>query len=243
MPFIIARKIPKVTHIGQFESVSERLKPGYEGPGFVVSDDPAGLRQATGMNGPEVILACSTAEWVDPLCFEDKDHQELQYWMQHEKNRYMTPVTTYQVMVEDLDAEDLVERTFLDFAEACKAVRRSEEEERAAAAQSWGAVEAVEGFMLTRRAIKRLGGNWPDPLRWFDAAVLLYTREVVMVKRPFVVGIWWNEPASRADGTAPHGVVFAEALCDFTVRDEDDEDVPFIEAFPQVEIPERKVLL
>lgn len=124
MPFVFARKIPCVTHVGHFEPLAERLKPGLEGPGFVVSDDPDRLRVATGLNGPDTFLHCPTAEWLDALSFEEKDHRELRIWMLHEQNRYLEPVTTYQVLVEDEDTGDLVERIFLSLKEAAASTLR-----------------------------------------------------------------------------------------------------------------------
>lgn len=241
MPFVTARHIPEVVHIGHFERDLAPVANDLDGPGLAVSQNPEFWRSTRGLNAPEWYLSCPTAQWVDALALAE-DADELRRWMLHEHLRYMKPATFYRILSWDDEKGDFFERDFSTLDEASAIVGRTADEEREAQSSGQGAVDEIEGYMLTRRAMRKLG-DWSDPLRWFDAAVLLYTREVIMPKRPFVVGVWWNEAESEEAGTGPYGVLFPESLTDFSVADDpDDESESFADKFPDFAIPERKLV-
>lgn len=208
----------------------------------MVSERPQEWRSILGLNGPEWKLRYSAAQWVDAMGIDDQTYRELEAWMMIAGNDYMRPKRLFVTHVWDEDGVVLVEQRFQVFAEAAKSVGRSEEEEREAASAGNGAVEELEGYVLTKRALKRLGGNWSDPTRWFDAAAILYTRDVIMPKKPLVVGLWWREAFSRDGKSAESGLVFPEALSLFDVEDEEGDIKSFTEQFPEVDLPERFVL-
>ncbi|MBW3243286.1 hypothetical protein KUV57_11320 [Epibacterium sp. DP7N7-1] len=232
MPYITTRNQREVTHIGHLESDRSDRRPTVDGPGIAVSICPDTWRSIKGLNGPEYTMEYQPAQWVDALSFNGQDIEELIAWMINQ--RYMTPVTAWSVTVFDDGKEDFVEFSSLDRGAAAAKAGRSLEEEIVAAGRGEGAVTEEETYQLTKRGMARLGGvrNWPDPLKWFDGAVLLYTREVVMQKRPFVVGVWWNEPRSPEHGLADYGVLFPERAHLFEIEDEEGEVRSFKDTFP-----------
>lgn len=233
MPYITTRHERQVVHIGHLSSDRSERKPSLDGPGIAVSTCPAEWRAMRGLNGPEYGLEYSPAQWVDVLSFDGNDRQEIIDWMISQ--RYMSPVTAWSVTYYDDASGDYVDFTSCDREAAAAKVNRTLLEEVAAAAQGAGAVCEEETYKLEKRAMARLGGvaHWPDPLKWFEGAVLLYTREVVMKKRPFVVGVWWNEPREPARGLADYGVLFPERAHLFEIEDEEGEVRGFREAFPE----------
>lgn len=239
MPFLVMRHQPTVFHIGH-------LEPGPEGcpdkGGLAVTASPEEWRAIHGANGPEWELHCSSAQWVDMLKMTPQDHEELQAWMMLDANRYMVPATAFTVQKWCDVAEDFVEHSFTSLAEAAAYIGKTEDQELADRLLGQGAVEDVPSFMLQRRALRRLAAEH-HPFDWFTAAAFLYTREVVLAKRPFAVGLWWAEPASRAARTAPHGILMPEALIDYSVESDDVDEQVFTEAFPDWQLPRRKVPL
>ncbi|MFG6084236.1 hypothetical protein ACEUZ9_000485 [Paracoccus litorisediminis] len=235
MPFVTARNIPHVTHIGHLDGGMGMRQPGVDGPGIAVSTNPERWRALRGLNGPEWVFSCPTAQWVNALDMEQEDRAEIEAWMV--MRRYMKPCTAWAIDWVD-DMGEWRDGVFATLVEACKAAGIRVEDERARSEQNDGQSCEIDHYRLEKRAMKRLGG-WPDALNWFDAAMLLYTREVIMEKRPFVVGIWWEEPESGQgrNGTAPYGVLFPERLGQFSVEDEEGEEMSFAEAFPEFEIP------
>ncbi|MEY8802012.1 hypothetical protein AB9K35_17010 [Leisingera sp. XS_AS12] len=233
MPYITTRKIPIVSHIGHLARGSDERKPSVDGPGVAVSTCPELWRSIKGLNGPEYVLEYPPAEWIDVMSFNGSDIDELTAWMR--MKRYMEPAQVWSVTWYDEDAGDFSEFKSLNRAEAAAKVGRTLEQEIAAAMDGAGATDCEDSFVLTRRAMARLGGvqNWPDPLQWFDAAVLLYAREVVLPKRPFVMGVWWDQPRNAEAGVADYGVLFPERAHLFEIEDEEGEVRSFSETFPE----------
>ncbi|MCW3782507.1 hypothetical protein [Defluviimonas salinarum] len=229
MPHIVEKHIPKVTHIGFLDRPAAERRPTIDGPGISVSTHPEDWRAIAGLNGPEMVLRFTAAKWVDALEFSDEDRAEVVAWMLAQD--YARAVTGWTATRYDEEADDFIEQTFESREAAARFAGRSLEEEIAAEARGQGAVMEEETYRLTRRALKRLV-RWPDPLRWFDGAVLLYCREVVLPKRPLVVGVWWGEAHDRRARSCPSGVLFPERLDLFDVVDEDGDFVPFADAAP-----------
>lgn len=233
MPLIRARHIPVVYHVGHLDRAPGDRRPSVDGPGIAVSQHPDDWRQIAGLNGPEHRLEYKPAQWLDALSFDDNDIREIVTWMINRD--YMVPVTTWRVESYDDAKDDFVEFVSRDRVAAAARVGRSLEEEIEAADRGEGAVEVVEGYQLRPRAMARLAGvpNWPDPLRWFEAAILLYAREVVLEKRPFIVGVWWDEPREPKAGLSGYGVLFPERAQHFLVEDEMGVEHAFRDAFPE----------
>lgn len=239
MPLIVQRHHPVVYHIGHLENEAHACPVG---GGITVTTDPGTWRQIKGANGPEWELSCSDAHWVDMLSFTAQDHCELQQWMMLQSNRYMEPATAFVTNTWSDTAQDFLERHHASLEDATASLGISVADEMKARARGQGAVEEVDTFRLKRRGLKRLAADH-DPFDWFSAAAFLYVREVVMVKRPLVVGLWWGEVASRETGTAPHGLLLPEALVSFTVEGDELDEQLFVDAFPTWQLPERKVPL
>lgn len=234
MPFITAKKIAHVTHIGHLDNAMGRRAPGRDGPGIAVSTEPETWRRLHGLNGPEWVLSWSPAQWVDALALDQEDIEELKTWMR--VKRYFKPCTAWAIdwVTEAGEWQDGI---YPSLEEACRVAGISLEDEVARSLRNEGQSTEIDHFRLEKRAIKRLGG-WPDPLNWYDAAIILYTREVIMEKRPFVVGIWWDEAESEGAKSASYGVLFPERVSEFSVENEDGDDMTFAEAFPEFDIPE-----
>lgn len=236
MPLIVERHQPVVYHVGHLEDEAHACPVG---AGITVTSDPETWRAIKGANGPEWELRCSDALWVDMLSFTAQDHRELQQWMMLPANRYMRPATAYVTNRYCDEAEDFQERLFASLEEAATALGITVAEETGARLSGHGQVEELETFQLTRRALKRLTRDH-DPFDWFSAAAFLYVREVVLPKRPLIVGLWWEEVGSRDTGTAPHGILMPEALVNFTVEGDEVDETFFVDAFPKWQLPERK---
>lgn len=237
MPFIKQICHRQVVHIGHLDRNPSDLAPSLDGPGISVSIDPDLWRSFSGANAPDIVLENSSALWVDALSFGPDDVREVAAWMV--QRNYMKATKLWEVMVFDEATGDFVERAFLDRGDAAMAAGRTLDEEIAAAARGEGSAMEIDSYVLQSRALKRLK-RWPDPLRWYDAAILLYVREVVLPKRPLVVGIWWDEATVRDSLAAPRGVLFPEALDSFSIENDEGDLVPFRQAFPDVVIPVRK---
>lgn len=236
MPYIVQRHQPVVYHVGHLEDAAQACPVG---EGIIVTSDPDSWRGIKGANGPEWEFCCSDALWVDMLALKEQDHRELQQWMLLPANRYMRPSTIHVTNRYCSDADEFVERRFTSLQDAAAFLNIGVQDELEARERGQGQIEDVETFLLTRRALRRLSREH-DPLDWFSAAAFLYVREVVMPKRPLVVGLWWNEAASRDAGTAPHGILMPEALVNFTVEGDDVPEMLFVEAFPKWQLPDRK---
>lgn len=229
MPFIKTIMRREVIHIGHLASDPTNLAPSRDGPGIAVCTSPDAWRAITRANAPEVRLVNPLAMWVDALEFTDTCLGEIRSWMM--ARRYMRALPVWGVSLHDEVTGRFTEKVFATKAEAAGAVGRTEAAEAEAEARGEGAVTELEGFRLTGSALKRLA-RWPDPLDWYSAAILLYTREVIIPKRPLVCGVWWNEVEDLPSGVAPGGVLFPEALTRFEVEDEDGDRLPFADAFP-----------
>lgn len=239
MPFIQKRVIKHVTHIGHLDG--ERRRPAsFDAFGVAVSDQPEVWRGVAGLNGPEWLFSNTAAEWLDVHAFEREDIEGIEQWML--MKRYMVPVTAWAVDWEDPDTGVWCDGVFESRDEAAAKIGRSAAEEEKLDAEFASGTTAIETFRLEKRAVHRLGG-WPDRLRWFDAAVILYAREVVLPKRPLFVGIWWDEPAHREAKTAPYGLIFPERIEAFTVEDEEGREMSFREAFPDFPIPKEENII
>ncbi len=217
MPFIKTIRRDRVIHIGHLDRTREDLAPSRDGPAIAVSDCPDAWRRISGANAPEVVLVNPTALWLDALAFTPDCIDEIRAWAM--ARRYLLPCPVFQAAWIDPKTRALRDST-----------RRTREE----ATRDCGDPAMVtegEGFLLQPLALKRLG-RWHDPLDWFNAAVTLYTREVIIPKRPLVCGIWWSEAEDAETGTAPGAQLFPEALHNFEVEDENGDMIPFAEAFP-----------
>lgn len=230
MPFIKEVVRRKVVRIGFLDTPFEEMTPSRDAFGIPVTVDPEQFRRAFSSNGPEFRLTSPTAIWVAASQFDQTSMQELADWMI--AREYMRPCTTYTAFVFDEALDDFTEKAFSSLKEAAAAAGRSEEQELKAQAEGDGAVEISEGFALTPATLKKLGGAnvWHDKLDWYNAAVLLYVRYVVIPKRPFIVGVWWDDAEGK--GSAPYGVLFPERASSFLVEDEEGNIAPFWEAFP-----------
>ncbi len=237
MPYTTVIRKPSVYHIGHLDRRPEERSPTVDGPCIAVSVHPESWRQIKGLNGPQYRLNYSPAQWVDVMSFNASDRQDIEGWMV--RSSYMEPAKVWVVDYYDSEQDDFVTRTFEDFAQAAAVVGRTPEEEREAAQAGQGALMEQDGFRLTRRAMARLGGVslWPDHFCWMDAAVLIYTREVVLKKRPFVVGVWWDIPNNPSHGMAPYGLIFPERAHLFEVEDEDGCVHEFLDYFKEFPVP------
>lgn len=242
MPYIRTRVIKEVTHIGHLGADDEMLaqKSSDDGPGISVSTDPDTWRQVAGLNGEEVSLYCPSAHWVDAMALTPEDRRDIERWAL--MNRIISPCTHWVVNYFDEETEEFIEFRTRHRDEAAGRIGRTVEEEIAAAATGNAACDVVDGYQLRPNALKKLV-RWPDPLRWEDAIVLLYVREVVMVKTPLVVGIWWDEAYSCEDRSAPRGTIFPEALGAFEVETPDGDILSVAEAYPDLKIPQRRTII
>lgn len=229
MPQITTLMRREVIHIGHLDSDPATLTPSRDGPGIAVCENPDAWRAITRANAPEVRLVNPLAMWVDALAFTAGCILEIQNWMI--TRRYMRRVPAWTVGLHDEETGAFTEKTFATRAEAAAAAGRTEAVEIEAATRGAGAAMELEGFRLSAQALRRLG-RWPDPLDWYSAAILLYTREVIAAKRPLVCGVWWNETEDLPAGVAPGGVLFPEALARFEVETEDQDLLAFHDAFP-----------
>lgn len=217
MPFIKKYHLPRVTHIGHLDRAPEDLTPSRDGPAIAVSDRPEVWRQITRANAPEITLYNSAALWVDALAFTANCIDEIREWAIDQG--YIRACQVWHATWIDDDTGALRDSTRSTYEAALKDAGGAD------------AVMKGEGFSVSPRALKRLG-RWPDILDWYGAAITLYTREVIIPKRPQYVGIWWREIEDPDAGTAPSGQVFPEALKNFDVEDEFGDMIPFEEAFP-----------
>lgn len=242
MPHIRTKVIKEVTHIGHLSSDADLLasRPSDDGPGISVSTDPDMWRQVAGLNGEDISLYCPSAHWVDAMAFTPQDRHDIERWAL--MSRIIAPCAYWVVNYVNEETGEFVEFRTRHRDEAAGRIGRTVEEEIAAAATGNAACELVDGYQLRPNALKKLV-RWPDPLRWEDAIVLLYVREVVMVKTPLVVGIWWDEAESREDKSGPRGTIFPEALGAFEVETPEGDILSVAEAYPELEIPERKTII
>jgi hypothetical protein len=231
MPYVNVMRAPAVYHIGHLDKTPQDRRPTLDGPCIAVSRHPESWRRIKGLNGPEHKLEYGPAQWVDVMSFEPCDREDLKEWML--MRSYMEPVKVWIAEIYNEDRMDFETHTFDDFAAAARAVGRTAEQELEAAQSGQGALMEDDGYRVTRRGMARIAGmtNWPDPFAWLDAAVLLYTREVVLEKRPFVVGLWWDIPLDPDRGMAPYGLLFPERAHLFEVEDEEGNVLEFRDCF------------
>jgi len=227
-----------VTHIGFLDTPDSR-KPGFDGPGLSVSTEPESWRALKGLNGPEFVLSFSAAQWVDAMTFSDHDLAAIRGW--GVQQRYLRGCSAWHALVPEGD--DMIPRAYPDRRRAAEAVGRSLDEEIAAYGSGHGACWEEETWRISPLGLKRLE-RWPDAyLNWEQAIILLYVREVVIPKRPYVVGVWWSEPNRPDLGCAPSGVLFPERLHHFDVEDDEGEVAPFAERFPDFTCPKDPLVI
>lgn len=234
--------IPSVTHIGYLDeqflpAVNE--KPTRDGFGISVSTDPAFWQKAMQRNTPGIRFFNPSALWLDALAMTLEDQMALRKWMLN--RRYMEAVPVWKTLVFDAETADVRDLTFLHESEACRVAGVDMQADREARLRDAGVVSEDIGYVLRPRAIKLLE-RYADTLDWFSAAVLLYAREVILPKRPLMVGVWWSELPDPANKSGPYGVLFPEALTEYTVETEDGDDLAFTEAFPGFVVPVRERL-
>ena len=230
MPLIKTFFKSRVVHIGHLNQSADELKPSRDGFGIAVSESPEAWRAITRANAPDVVLHNPRAMWLDALSYSGACMDEITAWMR--ARRYILPVPVWHAQWIDEASGDFRDGTWATREEAAKAAGLTLEQELAAAARGEGVTMEGDGYRLTPMALKRLG-RWHDPLDWFNAAIMLHTREVVMLKQPLVCGVWWDEVEDIPGKVAPGGVLFPEALRHFEVETEDGDVIPFAEAFPQ----------
>ncbi|MEP3668986.1 MAG: hypothetical protein ABJN42_19860 [Roseibium sp.] len=233
MPFVMKKIIREVVHIGHLDSKRGERDATLDGPCLSVCQDPELWRRAKGLNGPEWRLRSTQAEFIDAIEMTGEEIDEIAKWML--ARDYMKPCVAWGVDHYDADKDDFVSKVVATQEEGARLVGRSLEEEISACERLEGATTELDHYKLEKRAIKMLGG-WPDPLDWVQAGIILYTRQVIMMKHPYVVGIWWNEPETERGDVAPSGLIFPEKIDIFTVEDEEGEDVPFLELFPEYDL-------
>ena len=234
------RVIPEVIHTGHLSSEPDMLRASLDGPGISVSTDPDFWRQAAGLNGPDIYLYRSDAHFVDVMAFTPEERREIEVWAL--RNRHITRCSYWVVDYFDETLEDFVEFRSTSREAAAAKVGRSVEDEVKAALTHSNACDVVDGYQLRPAAMKKLG-RWPDPLNWEAAIVMIYVREVAMVKMPQIVGIWWDEAPSQEDASGPRGLIFPEALSAFEVETPEGDILPFASAFPEIHLPERRTII
>lgn len=220
MPFIKTIHLPKVTHIGHLDRDLSMLEPGRDGPSLAVTDRPDLWREITRANAPEITLFNPTALWVDAFAFSPNCTDDIAAWALVQG--YISPCISHMADWVDPDTGRLHNEVF-ETHEA--AVQRCQDPK---------CVIEMEGYRLSPRALKRLG-RWSNPVDWHGAILILYTREVIIPKRPLVVGIWWAEVHDPASGTAPNGQLMPEGLRGFEVEDAHGDMVPLHDAYPQLQ--------
>lgn len=217
MPYIKEIHIPSVTHIGHLDQTEEYMAPSHDGPALSVSTCPETWQSMIGSNAPHVKLFNSTALWVDAFSFTPDCMDEIARWSV--KSGYMNREKCFTASWEDPDTGKLVDNIFA-----------SESEARDASGPE-GLIFDLDGYRMSPRALKRLG-RWHNPLDWYGATLILYTREIIIPKRPLTVGIWWREAVDPLTGSAPRGQLMPEGLKGFEVEDRAGDMIPFSEAFP-----------
>lgn len=223
----------EVRHIGFLDSPDDRTA-SLDGPGISVTTHPESWRALKGLNGPEIVLSFTAAQWVDAMTFSDEDMVSIRDWAIQQ--RYLKMGLRWHALVDAGDG-DMLPRAYASREEASKAVGRELSIEIKAFEKGEGACWEEEACHITNRGMKGLE-RWPGKFEnWEQAMILLYVREVVIPKRPYVVGVWWSEPNRPDMGCAPSGVLFPERLHHFEVEDEDGDVLPFAEKYPDFVIP------
>ena len=222
-----------VFHFGFIEGEALEADP-QAGPGLLVTTQPSALREIRGTNTPPMMLRFPTAQWIDAMTFSDEDIAGILSWA--ENAGYLRPATGWQTLV--IEGDDYRAVTVGTREEAAALHGRSLEAEEAAAARGQGCCMDIEAHQITRRGMARLTA-WPgDFHETVQAAILLYAKDVVLPKRPYVVGVWWSEPTSPEHGLAPTGTLLAERLHLFEVEQPDGEMVSLLDAAPALKLPE-----
>ena len=228
MPYIKELHIPDVIHIGHLDRDLRDLRPTRDGPAISVSQNPQAWRQITRSNAPEVTLHNSTGLWVDALAFTPQCMEEIRRWGVF--NRYIDAGPVWHAVRIDPET-DLGVETLHDSYEAALAVAGRQD-----------AIMRDSGYFLSPKAMKRLG-RWHDRLEWYGGLLILYTREVIIPKRPLICGIWWNEVEDLENGIAPSGQLLPEGLRNFYIEDDMGDMIPFEERYPGFTAPGAKPTL
>lgn len=211
--------IPRVSHVGALDRDPAELCPSDDGPALAVSDCPALWRRYIGSNAPAITLFCSNALWVDGFSLDHDAQDALRRWAC--MMGYARPTAVWRATRVDLE-----DGAFRESQHATAEAAR-----HAAAPQ--GAVFEDDGLTLTPRALARLG-RWQDPFAWFAGSLILYTREVIIPKRPLICGIWWRDAVDEAAKSAPMGQLLPEGLERFDVEAETGEMIPLRTACPDL---------
>lgn len=228
MPYTEITYHKDVTHIGHLSGTEGRCQ-SLDGPGISVSTHPDSWRQIKGLNGPEYVFRYPPAQWVDAMKYSDQDLAEMLDWAI--QNRYLRQVKAFFAMVPQ--GGDTLPAYFEKKIDAARALEMNEEDP-----EFDMAVTEEDTFRITPKGLKALE-RWPGPfIQWEQAVILLYVRKVLVVKRPWVVGVWWSEPDQVNAGVAPSGILFPERLHLFEVEDEEGEVADFKEMFPDLSVPE-----
>lgn len=219
MPLVSTLHIPRVTHIGHLDREAGVLAPSRDGPALAVSTCPEIWRQITRSNAPDIVLFNPTALFVDAFSFTPRCMDEIQSWAVI--NGYIAPCPAVSACWVDPQTNAFHDALF-ETGDAARAT-----------AGPGADIQEIEGHTLSRRALKRLGRAWHNPLDWYGACLLLYTREIIVPKRPLVCGIWWSEALDIPSGIAPGGQLLPDAFSTFNLLDEDEEEgPPLSRAFP-----------
>lgn len=209
--------VPTVTHIGTLDWPVDDLRPSRDGPALAVSSRPDVWRRILRSNAPEVTLGCSNALWIDGFSISPAGRDALSSWAG--MRGYLEACTVHCAAWVDPETGAFRE-----------SMHASEAEARIHAGAS-GSLSAEDGFRLLPRALARLG-RWHDPFDWFGGALLLYAREVIILKRPLICGIWWEEAIDEAVGAAPCGQLLPEAFARFDVELADGDTAPLTDVHP-----------
>lgn len=218
MPEIVTCRILAVTHVGHLDGVADRA-PSLDGPGLSVSDNPEAWRRIRGLNAPGIRLTSPHAQWLDGFGIGPEGIEEIRSWAIAQGFMRMIPV--WRGIEMDPRSGEVVDLTFTSLEEGARHFGHTPEQEIEDQERGEGALQPETAPALTPRGARVLE-RWPGCAEsWEQAAILIYTREVVIVKRPFIAGVWWPEQEDTTAGTAPSGSLFPERLHLFTAETED----------------------
>jgi hypothetical protein len=225
MPSIKPLQIPNIIMIG-IPSKDPTRQISAQGKNYLVTTDPDNLIQTLRLNGPETELSFPPAQWLDVCGLTPADWKELEAWGR--MKGYLIAKEVWTGFIENPETGDMEEKAFHDLEDAVRHVGRTIEQELDATQNGQGAFfeDVVAG--LSRCALKRLPG-WPDILEWHAAIAQLYGREVMVPKRPYMVGIWFSEGFDCVNIPEKTGLLFPERVSNFECENEDGDTVPWSE--------------